>query len=105
MLLFKQFQVYLIYTNIYFTYLYILLIKNYIKKVQKKKIIIIICVYIEDETSDNSCGVRQFAKISFNDKDLLGRLSGKKNTDVTERIVTGKGSNKSDSTKYSFNIA
>lgn len=51
----------------------------------------------EDETSDNSCGVRQFAKISFNDKDLLGRLSGKKNTDIIERIVTGKSSsNKSD---------
>ncbi|KAL5243825.1 hypothetical protein ACI65C_011235 [Semiaphis heraclei] len=50
----------------------------------------------EDETSDNSCGVRQFAKISFNDKDLLGRLSGKKNTDIIERIVTGKSSNKGD---------
>ncbi|XP_060866790.1 kinesin-like protein unc-104 isoform X9 [Metopolophium dirhodum] len=50
----------------------------------------------EDETSDNSCGVRQFAKISFNDKDLLGRLSVKKNTDIIERIVTGKSSNKGD---------
>ncbi|KAL4121473.1 hypothetical protein QTP88_013982 [Uroleucon formosanum] len=50
----------------------------------------------EDETSDNSCGVRQFAKISFNDKDLLGRLSVKKNTDIIERIVTGKSSNKRD---------
>lgn len=57
---------------------------------------------IEDETSDNSCGVRQFAKISFNDKDLLGRLSGKKNTDITERIVTGKSSNKTDGIKHSF---
>lgn len=57
---------------------------------------------IEDETSDNSCGVRQFAKISFNDKDLLGRLSGKKNTDITERIVTGKSGNKGDGTEYSF---
>lgn len=62
----------------------------------KRKKIIIICMCTEDETSDNSCGVRQFAKISFNDKDLLGRLSGKKNTDVTERIITGKGNNKSD---------
>lgn len=51
---------------------------------------------IEDETSDNSCGVRQFAKISFNDKDLLGRLPGKKNNDITERIVTGKSSYKID---------
>ncbi|XP_029342942.1 kinesin-like protein unc-104 isoform X11 [Acyrthosiphon pisum] len=50
----------------------------------------------EDETSDNSCGVRQFAKISFNDKDLLGRLSVKKNNDIIERIVTGKSSNKGD---------
>lgn len=60
---------------------------------------------VEDETSDNSCGVRQFAKISFNDKDLLGRLSGKKITDVTERIVTGKGNNKMDDTKHRFYIA
>jgi len=52
--------------------------------------------FVEDETSDNSCGVRQFAKISFNDKDLLGRLSGKKNTDITERVVTGKGVNTAD---------
>jgi hypothetical protein len=56
-------------------------------------------VCIEDEASDNSCGVRQFAKISFNDKDLLGRLSGKKNTDVTERIVTGKSCIKTDGIK------
>lgn len=61
-------------------------------------------IFIEDETSDNSCGVRQFAKISFNDKDLLGRLSVKKNTDIIERIVTGKSSNKRDGTKYSFYI-
>lgn len=58
----------------------------------------IICISTEDETTDNSCGVRQFAKISFNDKDLLGRLSGKKNTDVTERIVARKVGNKTDGT-------
>lgn len=57
---------------------------------------------IEDETSDNSCGVRQFAKISFNDKDLLGRLSGKKNIDATERIVTGKSCINTDGMKLSF---
>lgn len=54
--------------------------------------------FVEDETSDNSCGVRQFAKISFNDKDLLGRLSGKKVNDITERVVTGKGINTTDGT-------
>lgn len=54
-------------------------------------------VYIvEDETSDNSCGVRQFAKISFNDKDLLGRLSVKKMNDATERIVTGRSGTKTN---------
>lgn len=42
--------------------------------------------------------MRQFAKISFNDKDLLSRLSEKKTTDVTERIVTGKGINKTNGT-------
>lgn len=60
--------------------------------------IVIVCISIEDETTDNSCGVRQFAKISFNDKDLLGRLSGKKNTDVTERIVARNVRNKTDGT-------
>jgi len=59
---------------------------------------------IEEETSDNSSGVRQFAKISFNDKDLLGRLSGKKNTDVMERIIIGKSGNNIDGTKHSFYI-
>lgn len=42
--------------------------------------------------------MRQFAKISFNDKDLLSRLSEKKSTDITERIVTGKGINTINST-------
>lgn len=60
----------------------------------------IVCISIEDETTDNSCGVRQFAKISFNDKDLLGRLSGKKNTDVTERIGARKVGNKTDGTVH-----
>lgn len=60
------------------------------------------CIFIEDESGDNSCGVRQFAKISFNDKDLLGRLFGKKITDVTERIVTGKDGNKTDGINHSF---
>lgn len=92
-LLYKQFQVYNIkyYNTLILSYIQIIIYKIY-------KI-------VEDETSDNSCGVRQFAKISFNDKDLLGRLSGKKNTDIIERIVTGKSSsNKSDGTKYNFYV-
>lgn len=53
--------------------------------------------------------MRQFAKISFNDKDLLGRFAGKKNNDVVERIITGKSSNKTDGTNivlifYNLNI-
>lgn len=46
--------------------------------------------------------MRQFAKISFNDKDLLGRFSGKKNTDIAERIITGKSGNKTDGTNMFF---
>ncbi|VVC24967.1 Hypothetical protein CINCED_3A008357 [Cinara cedri] len=54
---------------------------------------------LEDETSDNYGTVKQFAKISFNDKDLLGRFAGKKHTNVAERIITGKSSNKTDETE------
>ncbi|XP_050522647.1 kinesin-like protein unc-104 isoform X9 [Daktulosphaira vitifoliae] len=50
----------------------------------------------EDETGDNSCGVRQFAKISFNDKELLGRLSLKKNSILNERIIVGRCSFKDE---------